>query len=198
MSEQEKMHSQISMVRRLANFINVTAAELRATNEKLQEMADTDELTGLYNRRMLTRLLHDALIRANKYNLDMVVGIVDIDHFKQVNDTFGHAAGDQVLKTLGKEMYREVEKLPSGVFGRWGGEEFLFIAPTLNIETIFKNIDLARERVSAIPIEGVGNITISLGCTGFKQGDTLESIFSRADAALYEAKETGRNKSCIK
>lgn len=196
----EKMHSQISMVRRLANFINVTAAELQEANQQLKEMAETDELTGLYNRRMLNRLVSDAVYRANKNkSIDMIVGIIDIDHFKNVNDTYGHAVGDKVLKTLSAEMMEEVEKLPSGIFGRWGGEEFLFLAPTLKLdENIFVAIEEARKRVSSIDIPEVGNITLSLGITAFTHGDTAESLFARADAALYEAKETGRNKTCKK
>ena len=198
MTDEQKIHNQISMVRRLANFINVTSAELQEANEQLQQIAETDELTGLYNRRMLDRLAHDALLRANKYNLSMVVGIVDIDDFKKINDTYGHATGDQVLKTISNAMYREVEKLPSSIFGRWGGEEFLFIAPTLKLGNISENIELARQRVSSTKVEGVGIVTISIGLTEFRHGDTYDSVFARADEALYEAKSTGKNRTCEK
>ena len=198
MSEEEKMHSQVSMVRRLANFINVTSKELQEANDKLQEMADTDELTGLYNRRMLDRLVTDAIGRANMYNIDMILGIIDIDDFKNINDTYGHAAGDLVLKTLSATMNNEIIKLPSGIIGRWGGEEFLFLAPNLNVSDVIDNIEKARQRVSSIKFEDIGNVTISLGITSFKLGDTAESIFKRADDALYEAKQTGKNKTCVK
>ncbi len=197
MSEEEKIHNQISMVRRLANFINVTSAELQLANEQLQEIADTDSLTGFYNRRMLDRLVHDALHRANKYNLDMTIGIIDIDNFKQINDTYGHDAGDHVLIEISKAMYTEVEKLPSSIFGRWGGEEFLFLAPTLHAEKIFNQIENARKRVSSHDVEGIGVITISLGITSFKPGDDYATVFKRADEALYKAKTTGKNKTCI-
>ncbi len=197
-TEEQKIHNQISIVRRLANFINVTTAELREANTQLQEMAETDALTGVYNRRMLDRLLSDAINRANKYDIKMTIGIVDIDDFKEVNDTFGHDVGDLVLKTLSKAMYEEVEKLPSGIFGRWGGEEFLFIAPTLELNKISDAFEAARKRVSSIEIEKVGVKTVSLGLTQFTPGDTIESIFKRADEALYEAKNTGKNKMCIK
>lgn len=200
MSEEQKMHSQISMVRRLANFINVTSAELHEANQQLKELAETDELTGLYNRRMIRKLVADAVHRANKCNnIDMVVGIIDIDHFKDVNDTYGHSTGDMVLKVLSEAMLNEVEQLPSGVFGRWGGEEFVFLAPTFTLtEEAFKTIEAARQRISSIPIYHVGPKTISIGVTAYKTGDTVESLFERADAALYEAKETGRNKTCRK
>lgn len=197
MSEEEKIHGQISMVRRLANFINVTTAELQEANKQLQEIADTDSLTGFYNRRMLDRLVHDALNRANKYNLDMTIGIIDIDDFKLINDTYGHDAGDQVLIEISKAMYSEVEKLPSSIFGRWGGEEFLFLAPTLQAERIFDNIENARKRVSSHNVKGVGIITVSLGITSFKPGDDYATVFKRADDALYKAKTTGKNKTCI-
>ncbi|SDB11857.1 diguanylate cyclase (GGDEF) domain-containing protein [Pseudobutyrivibrio sp. YE44] len=198
MTAEQKMHSQISMVRRLANFINVTAAELQEANDKLQEMADTDELTGFYNRRMLDKLLSDAIYRANKYNIKMSLGIIDIDDFKEVNDTYGHDAGDIVLKELSKAMFHEVDKLPSGIFGRWGGEEFLFLAPTLELDKIAANIEAARKRVSSIEIDGIGIRTISIGVTEFAPGDTWETVFKRADEALYEAKNSGKNKMCIK
>ncbi|QFJ55454.1 diguanylate cyclase [Pseudobutyrivibrio xylanivorans] len=198
MSDEQKIHNQISMVRRLANFINVTSAELREANEQLKEIAETDELTGLYNRRMLHRLVHDALHRAKKYNIPMTLGIVDIDNFKNVNDTYGHDIGDLVLKRISEAMYHEIEKLPSSIFGRWGGEEFLFIAPTLPVERILDNMEEARKRVSSTIIEPVGIVTISLGVTEFLPGDTEETLFKRADDALYEAKNTGKNKSCVK
>ena len=198
MTAEQKMHSQISMVRRLAHFINVTASELQEANDKLQEIADTDELTGLYNRRMLDRIVYDCIDRANKYNLDVILGIVDIDDFKHINDTYGHSAGDLVLKTLSKAMYKEVEKLPSGIFGRWGGEEFLFVAPQLKLNDVVSNINAARERISKIKIDGVESRTLSIGITSFVPGDTVETIFKRADDALYEAKTSGKNKICIK
>lgn len=198
MTEEQKIHNQISMVRRLANFINVTSAELREANEQLQQIADTDELTGVYNRRMLDRLMKDAIYRANKYNIKMALGIIDIDDFKEVNDTYGHDVGDLVLKELSAAMFAEVDKLPSGIFGRWGGEEFLFLAPTLELNIIADNIERARQRVSAIEIDKVGVRTISIGATQFSPGDTWESVFKRADEALYEAKNTGKNKMCIK
>ncbi len=198
MTDEQKIHNQISMVRRLANFINVTSAELREANEQLQQIADTDELTGVYNRRMLDRLLKDAIYRANKYNIKMALGIIDIDDFKEVNDTYGHDVGDLVLKELSAAMFTEVDKLPSGIFGRWGGEEFLFLAPTLELNIIADNIERARQRVSAIEIDKVGVRTISIGATQFAPGDTWESVFKRADEALYEAKNTGKNKMCIK
>lgn len=203
-TDNEIIHSQMSLVKRLANFINVTSAELQAANEQLQaannqlqEIADTDALTGLYNRRMLDRLVHDAIKRATKYKIEMTLGIVDIDDFKKINDTYGHDIGDKVLKEISNSMAFEVDKLPSAIFGRWGGEEFLFLAPTLNAKQIFDNIETARKRVSALNIPPVGVVTLSLGVTSFCPGDDYESFFKRADDALYEAKTTGKNKSCL-
>lgn len=198
MTEEQKMHSQISMVRRLANFINVTSSELMEANEKLQEIADTDELTGLYNRRMLNKLMASAVIKAEKYKIEMIVGIIDIDDFKQINDTYGHATGDYVLHSLTQIMSKEIELLPSVIFGRWGGEEFLFFIPQWNLDEVVDGIEEARKRVSSTEIKDVGRVTISVGLTKYKKGDTVDSLFERADAALYEAKETGKNKSCIK
>ena len=132
-----------------------------------------------------------------EHHLDMTIGIIDIDDFKLINDTYGHDAGDQVLIEISKAMYSEVEKLPSSIFGRWGGEEFLFLAPTLQAEKIFDNIENARKRVSSHNVKGIGIITVSLGITSFKPGDDYATVFKRADDALYKAKTTGKNKTCI-
>jgi diguanylate cyclase (GGDEF)-like protein len=195
---EQAMHSPISMVRRLANYINVTTAELHEANEMLKESAETDELTGIYNRRMLNKIVSDAMERANKHDIPMLLGIVDIDDFKKINDTYGHDVGDSVLKTLTHAMALEMEKLPSGIVGRWGGEEFLFLAPHLEIDKVLERIEMARERISQLEIAKVGCCTISVGVTQFIKGDTSDTIFKRADDALLEAKGTGKNKLCIR
>ncbi len=196
MTEEQKIHSSISMVRRLANYINVTTSDLEEANQKLQEIADTDELTGLYNRRMLDRLVAEAVKRANKYHIDMTVGIVDIDDFKEINDTYGHASGDLALQEISKSIYQEIDELPGTILGRWGGEEFLFLIPKFNLQELLPRIETARQRVSSKSIAGIGTRTISLGVTEFHEGDTASSLFQRADEALYKAKTSGKNKTC--
>ena len=196
--EEFKLHNQISMVRRLANFINATTSDLKLANEELQQIADTDDLTGIYNRRMIDKLCESAISRANKYNLQLLIGIVDIDDFKEVNDNYGHDIGDKVLKGIAKALSDSLDGVPGSFFGRWGGEEFFFLIPNVTSKSIIDMIEERRITVSNLKFDIVGSKTLSIGITDFKKGDTLESIFKRADDALYEAKNTGKNKICVK
>ncbi len=197
MSEEQKMHGQISMVRRLATFINVTAAELRAANEELQQMADTDPLTGLSNRRIIDQMVRTAVIHANNFKIDLIIGIIDIDDFKSVNDTYGHAEGDKVLVTIADILKSEIEKIPSAIVGRWGGEEFLFILPNLTIDSAKERIETIRHLVETADFDAIGHKTISIGMTKYVEDESADDVFQRADTALYDAKGTGKNKTCI-
>ena len=197
MSEEQKMHGQISMVRRLATFINVTAAELRAANEELRQMADTDELTGLSNRRVIDQMVRTACLHAKNFNIELVIGLIDIDDFKNVNDTFGHVEGDKVLTTIADIIKTEIEKIPSGIVGRWGGEEFLFVLPNQSLEKALNKTEEIRKIVENTDFGEVGHKTISTGITLYVLNDTADEVFQRADVALYEAKGTGKNKVCV-
>ncbi len=197
MSEEQKMHGQISMVRRLATFINVTAAELRAANEELRQMADTDELTGLGNRRVIDQMVRTACLHAKNFNIGLTIGLIDIDDFKSVNDTYGHTEGDKVLKTISEILKTEIEKIPSGIVGRWGGEEFLLVLPNVTIDEAKNKTDEIRRIIENTDFGEVGHKTISTGLTSYVLNDTADDVFQRADDALYKAKETGKNKICI-
>jgi diguanylate cyclase (GGDEF)-like protein len=198
MSEEQKMHGQISMVRRLATFINVTAAELRAANEELQQMADTDALTGLYNRRVIDKVVRRAVGPFKNMGLDVVLGIVDIDDFKSINDTYGHAEGDKILVGISKMLDKQISTVPSSVIGRWGGEEFFFMLPKTSIDEAYKLMDEVRQQISDTEYEGIGSRTVSIGMTEFQSSDSVDDVFRRADEALYEAKGSGKNRICIK
>ena len=198
MTEEQKMHGQISMVRRLANFINVTAAELRAANEELQQMADTDPLTGMYNRRVLDTFVREATGRLKSLGLGFLLGIVDIDDFKATNDTFGHAEGDKVLVGISSMLKEHVTAKNQAIIGRWGGEEFLFMIPKVNVAQAVEYMDIVREKIAETGFDGIGHKTISIGITECKDGDSVDDIFRRADEALYEAKGTGKNRICTR
>lgn len=198
MSDVQKIHGQISMVRRLATFINVTAAELREANEELRQLADTDVLTGISNRRMIDKLVHSAVEHSHLINFGIILGIVDIDNFKQINDTFGHTAGDVVLKKITAIIKRHIDAVPSGHLGRWGGEEFLFLLPKVTVEEAAAILEDIRKDVESYRFEEIGNRTISIGYTEIRPGEKSNEIFRRADEALYEAKGTGKNKVCYK
>jgi len=169
---------------------------LRERNEKLQEISVTDSLTGLYNRKHMMETLAHELARAQRYNHPFSVLMIDIDHFKKYNDTFGHLAGDRALAKIAsifKESVRRVDYV-----ARYGGEEFFLMLP----ETKLREAMLAAERIRARVAEDtfgdseekVG-LTISVGVAEYPEdGDTSESIIASADTVLYQAKQVGRNR----
>ena len=162
------------------------------TVDELARVANTDELTQLSNRRRMTEAIEYELVRHARYGHTFSLVVFDIDHFKKVNDRFGHRVGDEALVALAartKEVVREVDRL-----GRWGGDEFLVILPeTAFEETVHKANGLCRH-VAATPLVGQEAITISCGVTSVRTGDTTETMLQRADVALYAAKGRGRNR----
>src|SRR5690554_456951 len=156
---------------------------------RLQRDADTDPLTGAYNRRGLQLLLDE--LTHNKIPFSILA--VDIDHFKKVNDTYGHDAGDKVLIMLANVM-REVSREPD-IVARTGGEEFLLVLPNSPEDVALKIAERLRIRVSEIVTEPVGSVTISIGITTCsKHRRSMDEVLKGADKALYRAKELGRNR----
>lgn len=170
--------------------------KLEVAYEALQEVAITDKLTQLYNRHKLDEVLQIEKNRVDRYGGSFGVIILDIDFFKLINDTYGHHIGDIVLQELGV-LLRENSR-SSDVVGRWGGEEFLIIAPNLsedNIENFAQNI---KDKISHHLFNGTNNITISMGISVYKIGEDVEKTLIRADQALYVSKNSGRDKITIK
>jgi polar amino acid transport system substrate-binding protein len=168
---------------------------IQKQNKELETLAMTDKMTGVYNRSKLDEVLHHEIDRSKRYEQSFGCAIIDIDHFKQTNDTFGHLAGDKVLKELSHLIYHSIRK--SDYFGRWGGEEFLIIAPEVDKEGLFRLLDKIRKIVSEHQIENIGTKTISIGATIYKSNDTEDTIIKRADDLLYEAKNSGRDKVIV-
>ena len=162
---------------------------------KFEHQANFDTLTQIYNRNMFNQLMEEKLQQATLNHLSMSFVILDIDHFKNVNDTYGHLAGDAVLKHLTALVSKHTRE--SDIFARWGGEEFILALET-DKENAMKIVENIRILIEKEPFEEVGNITCSFGLTQFQKGDTIKSITNRADEALYEAKESGRNRVCTK
>jgi diguanylate cyclase len=161
------------------------------TMDELARMANTDELTGLANRRRVTEVIESKLRRFSRYGHYFSIILFDIDHFKAINDQLGHEVGDQVLKALtqrSSETSREVD-----VIGRWGGEEFVVILPETSYEESLQKAKLLCSHVAAASLVGDLSITISCGVTSAGSDDDIGSIFHRADTALYTAKRSGRN-----
>lgn len=162
------------------------------------EMAVTDALTGLHNRRYMTGQLQAFVQRANHGGDTVAVLVMDIDHFKAVNDGFGHDAGDEVLQEFAVRLATNVRAVDLPC--RFGGEEFVVVMPDTKIEDAHRIADRIRRDVSSVPFRVMGgketlNITISVGvAVSLGHGDTPEALLKRADEGVYEAKATGRNR----
>ncbi|MBO1396981.1 sensor domain-containing diguanylate cyclase [Vibrio cholerae] len=170
---------------------------LEILNRKMQIVANTDELTGLSNRRCIEETLQKLLLRAEKTGKPLSVALIDFDHFKNINDTYGHSIGDIALKTFGSlvsNLSRDVD-----LYGRWGGEEFLAVLPETTIHGANSMLNrLANElRRVGLP-EPASDVTlnVSIGLTCFKVGDDNTSILNRVDKLLYKAKNEGRAQIC--
>ncbi len=162
---------------------------LQQDGERLQALAERDALVGVYNRRAGERFLSALLANAGH---GAALVLFDVDHFKRVNDSYGHPAGDAVLVEIG----RRCGALLGGndLFARWGGEEFLIVAPGLGGAAGVRLAERLREAVRARPIAPVGLVTASFGVTEIRPDDTLGQVLQRADEALYLAKANGRDR----
>ena len=165
------------------------------TKKELEKIASIDKLTGIFNRRMLDQILQIELDITQRHERDLSLIILDIDYFKQVNDTYGHLVGDEVLKDMASIISKNLRA--SDVFGRYGGEEFLVICTQTNEDNAFNLAEKLRKIIEEYRFNQVGTKTISLGISSFKRNDTMEQLFKKADEALYCAKEKGRNRSEI-
>jgi diguanylate cyclase (GGDEF)-like protein len=169
--------------------------ELKVANARIEELAQIDELTGVLNRRYIMKALNDETVRAQRAGTACSVAVIDMDHFKRINDRYGHPAGDEVLLrfagALGANM-REIDKL-----GRYGGEEFLLILPNSTKEQASIAVDRLRAVFAAIDWNTISidlRVTFSAGVAQVRPDEAPEDILARADAALYRAKDMGRNR----
>lgn len=169
-----------------------TERELRDSNAALARLATTDRLTGLWNRLRIEEFAVAEIGRAHRYGLELALIILDIDHFKRVNDLYGHLVGDQVLVAVSC-LVREHLRDSDGI-GRWGGEEFLVLAPSTDAREAAALAEKLRRLVEGERFPEIGAITVSFGVSTLRRGDALEHLVQRADDALYRAKEYGRNR----
>ncbi|MEJ7809617.1 MAG: diguanylate cyclase [Gemmatimonadaceae bacterium] len=178
---------------RKAQVIETTMAD----KARLEQLASTDPLTQLLNRRALTERLAGELDRARRYNHALALLMVDLDHFKQVNDTYGHPVGDQVLREIADTLLREVRTVD--IVARYGGEEFVVVLPEQGEEGALVFAERVRLRISGHEIRHNGNnvlcMTVSVGIASFPSAyvDSTDDLIARADEALYRAKASGRN-----
>lgn len=169
--------------------------ELNERNEQLEILSITDKLTGCYNRLKLDSLLESEHEKFEQCSKEFGVIMIDLDFFKQVNDNYGHAIGDSVLKESAKIIRNSVREMD--IVGRWGGEEFMIICPNTNETQAVALAERVRKSISQYDFEHTGQRTASLGVSIVKTSDTFETLNSRADSALYEAKKNGRNKVVV-
>jgi diguanylate cyclase (GGDEF)-like protein len=167
---------------------------------KIEQLAYIDELTGLFNRRSIINRLQEEIERSNRYSVDLSVLLIDVDHFKDINDRYGHHVGDIVLRHLARLQQQSLRKVD--FLGRYGGEEFLIVLPSTSLQAAIRAAELLRNHIEASSFETNKSepihLTISVGVARFMpHQDTLETLLSRADEAMYRAKTGGRNRICV-
>lgn len=168
--------------------------QLKEKIAEVERLSNTDPLTGLYNRLYFNSVFERELSNLRRYGRAFSLILFDIDHFKNVNDTYGHNAGDQVLRTIAaisKDLVRD-----SDVVARWGGEEFIVLLTGDGVSEPQALAERLRVAIESGGYGDVGRVTGSFGTTVITAEDTLVSSTGRADAALYRAKQSGRNRVC--
>ncbi len=160
--------------------------------EQIKRLSEEDYLTMLYNRRKVHEIIEKEIIRSSRYSSAFSVILIDIDDFKNINDTFGHNAGDKVLVQFSSIIAQTIRE--SDIAGRWGGEEFLIICPEASIDGALALAEKLRINIAKNKFEDAGNLTASLGVATNENNDNVKSLVQRADESLYLAKKAGKNK----
>jgi diguanylate cyclase (GGDEF)-like protein len=190
------VESKLQLAAALGEEISLALANLKL-RDTLRQQSIRDPLTGLYNRRFLEEYLVHERVRATRKNRPLSVIMLDIDHFKRFNDTFGHDAGDAILRRMGLVLQGHVRG--SDIACRIGGEEFALLLPEVPLPIAYQRAENILDTVRRLQIKHrgqvLGAVTVSLGVAAFpKHGETPEALIRAADRALYQAKEGGRNK----
>ena len=167
-------------------------SQLEHRSEVFRSLATTDELTGLYNRHSLDARIDSETERSARYGEPLSIIMMDVDHFKRVNDTWGHDAGDEVLKRIAAIVV-ELVREPDSVY-RWGGEEIIVLAPHTPLDGAVTLAEKLRKAIAAEAFPKAGTVTASFGAAEFLPGEGVERWFKRVDQAMYRAKNTGRDK----
>ena len=184
---------------KIKRVLEIRDIELKAVLTQAHEIANTDVLTFLPNRRKIINDLQEEVIRSNRYGTPLSISILDIDHFKKVNDTYGHTTGDETLRSVAAR-FREQIRHPDSI-GRYGGEEFLIVLPNSEVKSASDQAERLCQRIRKMKIEANDNVlsvTISIGIAQFRVGqENWEGFLHRADEALYRAKDDGRDRWVI-
>jgi diguanylate cyclase (GGDEF)-like protein len=171
--------------------------ELETALARIEELAIRDELTGAYNRRHLMEIIQREKWRSERAGVDFSIFIIDVDFFKNVNDSYGHLAGDCVLRAIAKTASDALRQ--TDYFGRYGGEEFAAVVTDTSVEGAMVTAERVRQRIEALRFPDIADelrLTASIGIAAAGAREETTAIFKRADDALYVAKRSGRNR-CI-
>lgn len=160
--------------------------------EKIEKLATKDVLTGFYNRRKYKEIIRIEIERVKRYNQPLSIIMFDIDHFKKINDKYGHSDGDYVLKTIAVIVRKNIRKID--YLFRWGGEEFLILSSETQLNNAHELAERIRKAIARYRFKNIGKVTVSFGVTKFKKTDTQDRFIKRADDAMYKAKKKGRNR----
>ena len=210
--DDEILKGRMSLVHRMSVLIESAVDELQKTNDmligmnerlarandELKRLAITDELTGLYNRREIERRIRESFERARDDHRKITLIMLDIDFFKKVNDSYGHDVGDMVLKEVSGILKENTDESHEEAAGRWGGEEFFILLPDKGMQEAIDLAEQIRKVVEQHDFPEARHLTISLGVTCAGEDANYQAVFIRADQALYEAKQNGRNRVCSK
>ncbi|NTU55665.1 MAG: GGDEF domain-containing protein, partial [Anaerolineales bacterium] len=179
--------------------LEIREIEVKAILAQAHELANTDVLTFLPNRRKIITSLQEEVIRSDRYDTPLSISILDIDHFKKVNDTYGHTAGDEVLRNVAARLRNHIRH--PDTIGRYGGEEFLIVLPNSEMQAAAEQASRLCQQVRNLSIdvnEQVLSVTISIGVAQFRIGqENWEEFLHRADEAMYQAKNAGRDRWAV-
>ena len=168
--------------------------ELKRKNKRLQEISVTDSLTNLYNHRHIIERLQEHVSSSDRYQRDLSVMMIDIDFFKNINDTYGHPYGDEVLKQVSSTLREAIRAVD--IAGRYGGEEFLVVMPETHLKEAVGIAERVRQAMESLTWKQPITLTISVGVAMWQKGEAASELIAKADLLLYKAKEMGRNQVC--
>lgn len=173
--------------------------EQHEENRRLKQLLETDTLTNIYNRRYLEFKLQSAIEESKAFATGFGILFIDIDHFKKVNDVYGHNVGDEVLRVISQTIHANLR--PNDLVGRWGGEEFIAIinrVTLIDLKTVAERMRLLSHHSHVKYQDHDIQVTVSIGGTLYQSGDSIETLVERADACMYQSKHLGRNLTTIK
>lgn len=193
----ERCEKQLRRMEKLARISDQYQRNLWEVTETLRQAANQDSLTGLANRRFLMERIKEETQRAARKDSLLAIALMDVDHFKQINDRFGHEVGDVALCEIAGAVRQGVRRYD--VYGRWGGEEFLLMLPDTGRDEAVMVLERIRQTIADLAVgdESPIRLSASIGVTLLRHGEDIDDALKRADDALFQAKREGRNRLVV-